>query len=109
MIGLPGDRSGVGSNGGMTNYLKENFSYIRDMIQKKVIYPKIARQMGWQGKVTVSCIVFLNGMVKDVKIMKTSGIEVLDSSAREAVKDAAPFPKPPAEAQIIIPIVYKLN
>jgi TonB family protein len=109
MIGSSGDGSGGGGHSGKIRYLKENFSYIRDMIQKKVIYPKIARQMGWQGKVTVSFIIFADGFAKDVKIMQTSGIEVLDSSATVAVKDASPFPKPPCEAQIIIPLVYKLN
>jgi len=44
-----------------------------------------------------------------VNIIQTSGIEVLDMSAIKAVKDASPFPKPPCEAQIIIPLVYKLN
>jgi len=109
MIGSSGKGSGGGGHGGKIRYLKENFSYIRDMIQKKVVYPKIARQNGWQGKVTVSFIIFSDGFAKDITIIKTSGVEVLDSSAAVAVKDASPFPKPPCEAQIIIPLVYKLN
>ena len=109
MIGSAGKGSGGGGHGGKIRYLKENFSYIRDMIQKKVVYPKIAKQMGWQGKVTVSFIIFSDGFAKDITIIKTSGVEVLDSSAAVAVKDASPFPKPPCEAQIIIPLVYKLN
>jgi len=109
VIGQSGDGSGRGSNGRKIRYLKENFSYIRDMIQKKVVYPKIARQNGWQGKVTVSFIIFADGFAKDITIVKTSGVEVLDSSAAVAVKDASPFPKPPCEAQIIIPLIYRLN
>jgi protein TonB len=109
VIGNSGDASGGGAHGRKIRYLKENFSYIRDMIQKKVVYPKIARQMGWQGKVTVSFIIFADGFAKDITIIKTSGVEVLDSSAAVAVKDASPFPKPPCEAQIIIPLIYRLN
>jgi len=109
MTGPYGDGSGGIGHGGKFRYLKENFSYIRDMIQKKVIYPKKARQMGWQGKVTVSFIIFADGFAKDITIIKTSGVEVLDSSAAVAVKDASPFPKPPCEAQIIIPLIYRLN
>ena len=109
MIGSSGDGSGGGGHSGKIRYLKENFSYIRDMIQKKVVYPKIARQMGWQGKVTVSFIIFADGFAKDITIIKTSGVKVLDSSATVAVKDASPFPKPPCEAQIIIPLIYRLN
>jgi protein TonB len=72
VIGQSGDGSGRRSNGRKIRYLKENFSYIRDMIQKKVVYPKIARQNGWQGKVTVSFIIFADGFAKDITIIKTS-------------------------------------
>ncbi len=90
-------------------YLKESFSYIRDMIQKKVTYPELARQMGWEGKVTVSFIISIVGYAKDIKVMRSSGVDVLDKSAIEAVKNASPFPEPPVEAQIIIPITYNIN
>jgi TonB family protein len=109
MIGASGDGFGGVGHGGRNRYLRENFSYIRDRIQKRVVYPKIARQMGWQGRVKVSFIIFADGFAKDVNIIQTSGIEVLDMSAIKAVKDASPFPKPPCEAQILIPLVYKLN
>jgi len=109
MVGASGYGFGGVGHGGKTRYLRENFSYIRDRIQKKVVYPKIARQRGWQGRVKVSFIIFADGFAKDVNIIQTSGIEVLDMSAIKAVKDASPFPKPPCEAQIIIPLVYKLN
>lgn len=90
-------------------YLKENFAYIRALIQREVTYPRLARQMGWEGKVTVSFIVKSNGQTKDIKVKKSSGIEILDRSSIEAVEKASPFPRPPAEAQIIIPISYKFR
>lgn len=91
------------------SYLKRNFSYIRDMIQKKITYPAIARQMGWEGKIVLSFIVCADGHVREIKIMQSSGVRILDKNAMEAVKEASPFPKPPIEAQVIIPIVYRLN
>lgn len=90
-------------------YLKENFAYIRDLIQRKITYPKLARQMGWEGKVIVSFIVKSDGHTEDIKIINSSGIEILDKSSIDAVKKASPFPKPPVEAQIIIPISYRFN
>jgi periplasmic protein TonB len=117
--GLPGKGTRMASSGGYENdsdvlrqkkrYLKENFSYIRDLIQKKAAYPKLAKQMGLEGKVIVSFIVNSNGHAKDIKLMNSSGIEILDRSSIEAVKDASPFPKPPVEAQLIIPISYKFR
>ncbi|MBE0426149.1 MAG: energy transducer TonB [Nitrospirae bacterium] len=92
-----------------SRYLKENFSYIRDVIQKKVTYPRLARQMGWEGRVKVSFIISSDGNVRDIKVIQSSGKEVLDTGATKAVNDASPLPKPPVEARIIIPIVYRLD
>jgi protein TonB len=117
--GLTGKNTGMATGGVGGNsdsdaaskkkYLKENFAYIRDLIQKNAVYPKLARQMGWEGKVTVSFLISSNGNTKNIRIKQGSGIEILDHSSIEAVKKASPFPKPPAEAQIIIPISYKFN
>lgn len=105
--------SGGGSAGsdeeGRTRYLKRHFSYIRDMIQRKITYPVIARQMGWEGKIVLSFIICADGYVREIKIVQSSGVRILDKNAIEAVKEALPFPKPPIEAQVIIPIVYRLN
>lgn len=90
-------------------YLKTNFVYIRDLIMKNISYPYEARRMGWEGKVTVSFVVAKNGYVDSIKIEDSSGFEVLDKNAEETIKMVCPFPKPPIEAQIIIPIIYKLN
>lgn len=106
-------RSGYGNSDSdmlyKSRYLKKSFSYIRDMIQKKVNYPEFARQMGWEGRVTISFIVSVTGSAKDIKIKQSSGVDILDRSAIEAVKNASPFPEPPVEAKIIIPITYKLD
>jgi TonB family protein len=92
-----------------SGYLKANFAYIRDMIQKRITYPDNARRMGCTGKVKVSFIVSSDGQVRDIMILQSSGYDVLDSNVIEAVKNASPFPKPVVGAQIIIPIVYKLH
>lgn len=106
----------VSSGGGLggskeeekSRYLKAHFSYIRDRIQKNLTYPKIARERGWEGKVTVSFIVYESGYVEDVKVTESSGFDVLDKNAIETVKRASPFPRPPVRAELIIPISYKL-
>jgi protein TonB len=101
---------GSGGQNGLTKgeYLRKNFSYIRDMIQKKIIYPALARRMGWEGKVTVSFIVVSDGRVRNIEVKEGSGRDILDKSAVETIRIASPFPAPPTEAQIIIPIFYKL-
>jgi protein TonB len=101
---------GSGNNGQViTGYLKSHLSYIKDMIQKNITYPDIARRNGWMGKVKVSFIIVYNGYAKNIEVIQSSGFKILDKNAIEAIKNASPFPKPPVEAQIIIPIVYKLH
>jgi TonB family protein len=92
-----------------TRYLKAHFSYIKDLIHKHLIYPAMAKKMGWEGKVIVSFIISSGGNAKDIMLSKSSGHEILDDNALKAVRIAAPFPKPPVEAQIIVPVLYQLN
>jgi protein TonB len=92
-----------------SRYLAEHFAFIRDKILQNVVYPPLARRMGWQGKVVLSFVIKPNGTVKEAQMMQGSGHEVLDQSALEALKESAPFPQPPVEARITIPIVYRLN
>lgn len=91
------------------SYLREHFAYIRNIVQQRLSYPKIARKMGWEGKVIISFVVCPDGHAKDITIREGSGIELLDKNAVVAVQQASPFPRPPVEAQLIIPISYSLN
>ncbi|MEW6586951.1 MAG: energy transducer TonB [Nitrospirota bacterium] len=103
--GVPIGSSGPNEGG----YLRKNFFYIRDMIQKKITYPALAKRMGWEGKVIVSFLISARGEAMDIIVSKSSGHKVLDDNAADAVRNASPFPKPPAKAQIIIPILYSLT
>jgi len=106
-ISAGNSKSSYGAAG--IGYLKSNFSYVRDLIMKKMIYPERAREMGWQGKVKVSFVVCSDGFVKDVRILESSGVAILDKNAVETVKKASPFPRPPVAAQLIMPISYRLR
>jgi periplasmic protein TonB len=111
--GSPSGLSSVGKgdiiSSEKSRYIKAHFSYIKDLIHKHLIYPAQAKKMGWEGKVITSFIVSSGGYARDVRISKSSGYEILDENAIKAINNASPFPKPPVEAQIIIPILYRLN
>jgi periplasmic protein TonB len=104
----PGNSDG-GKESAKTKYLKDHFAYIRDKILRNISYPDLARRMGWQGKVLLSFIITADGYVREVRIIQGSGFNVLDKTAIETVKDTAPFPKPPIEAQLVIPIIFRLD
>jgi len=102
----------VDLSGGETarnQYLAEHFTFIRDKILKHLNYPIFARQRGWQGKVVISFIISSNGSIKEARVAQSSGYNVLDQSALAALKESAPFPRPPLEAQIVLPVVYRLD
>lgn len=110
--GIGKDSYGYGGSSleqGKLRYLKEHFAYIKNMIQRNITYPQVARQMGWEGKVIVSFVIASDGMAKDIKVINSSGKEIFDRNSVETIKNISPFPKPPVEAQIIIPIQYRLH
>ena len=109
-----GTSSGMGNGDGgqelaRTKYLSEHFAYIRNKILRNVSYPDPARRKGWQGKVLLSFVITSDGSVRALKVIKSSGFIILDKSAIDTVRDTAPFPKPPGEAQFVIPITYNLE
>ncbi len=83
-----------------------NFQYIRDIIIRNISFPSLARSLGLSGKVVVSFVVKKDGNVKNLMIVSSSGIELLDTDVIETIKRSTPFPKPPIEARIVLPIAY---
>lgn len=58
-------------------------------------YPEQARESGKRGVVVVRFLMGKDGSVTDTRIHQSSGTEILDHSALQAVQNAAPFPRPP--------------
>lgn len=76
------------------------------------LYPPIAKTRGIEGKVLLEVLVNENGGASKVKIINSSGSNLLDESAFEAVKNwkfvpAKKFGKN-IEAKILIPIEFKI-
>lgn len=108
-------RAAQTGDGGMTpgkaqqRYLKEHFTYIRDLIVKRLSYPHVARRMGWSGRVVLAFVVAEDGSVRSIQVRESSGYSVLDNSAMETVKSVAPFPRPPVAAEIVMPVQFQLQ
>lgn len=49
-------------------------------------YPMTARRMGWQGRVVLSVEVLADGHAGQIKVQQSSGHEVLDNAALQAVR-----------------------
>jgi len=90
-------------------YLREHFAYIRDLIGKELRYPRQAIRMSWSGRVTVTFLVLVDGSVSDLRVSHSSGVSLLDRNALETVERAAPFPRPPVSARLVMPVDYILE
>jgi protein TonB len=102
-------KDGAATEQAKTVYLREHFSYIRGIIMRNLIYPDHARRMGWSGKVVLCFTIEENGEVRDVKVHQGSGFPMLDRAAVEAVKRAAPLPRPPVRAEVMLPVTFRLS
>lgn len=76
-------------------------------------YPTIAKSRGWQGKVLLRVKVSAEGLSDSVTVEKSSGHEMLDESAVEAVKKWRFIPakrgSTPVASSVIVPIVFTLR
>ncbi len=76
-------------------------------------YPSIARSMGWQGKVMLRVQVSNEGLSDAVEIERSSGYDILDESAIEAIKQwrftPAKRAETPIASSVIVPIIFVLQ
>ncbi len=76
-------------------------------------YPRIARNRGWQGKVLLRVQVSVEGTSNEVTVYRSSGHEILDDSAVEAVKKWRFIPAKrgdkPVASSVIVPILFTLH
>ena len=77
------------------------------------IYPRVARERGYEGRVILLVTVDKNGKPIEIKLKKTSGYNILDKSA---IKTVCKWQFVPAtrnkinfRSKIEIPILFKLN
>ena len=82
------------------------------VLQSNIIYPKIAQQVGIQGKVVVNVLIGKSGEIKKALIV-TSDNELLNKAAVEAVQKTKFTPalrdKSPVDCWVAIPINFKLK
>lgn len=77
-------------------------------------YPASARLNGWEGRVVVQAVIQMDGHLTNVSVLQSSGYEVLDEAAMDAIRLACPLPlkhKLFGRAAVVVqvPISYKLK
>lgn len=104
-----GDAAGDSRGHSARDVTPRDLVALREIVQRHLVYPPVARRMGWEGKVTLSFVICRDGRVREVAVLEGSGRSLLDRCAIETVKKITDFPITESEAMIIIPVVYRLN
>ncbi len=78
--------SGEGGEGRIYDY-----GYVRDAVMKNLKYPEKARRFGWEGKVVLHFVINETGSVRDVRVLRSSGVQMLDEAAKDALAKVAAF------------------
>jgi protein TonB len=77
------------------------------------VYPQLAKKSGWQGTVVIRVVVQTNGMPGEAQIRKSSGHDILDKAAIEAIRSWRFSPAKdgniPIRSAVDIPINFKLH
>jgi len=87
---------------------------VKFRIERKKKYPERARERQIEGRISIRFIITQTGDVKAVEIVKKTGHESLNNAALAAVKNAAPFQKPPSrffegDITLMVTIIFELT
>ncbi len=105
-----GPGMGTGTGQGLAQgYVKSNFNYILVSIQRNLQYPDFARRKRLTGTVHFAFVIRQDGSIEDLNLKKSSGHDILDEAAQKAIQQAAPFPRPPVPALLVVPINFRLG
>jgi len=84
-----------GRGNGKSNYYTNYYELCLQNIEEQKQYPDIAVIRQIEGAVEVKIALYPDGKVADIRIIKSSGWNMLDEEAAKCVRRASPFPSPP--------------
>jgi protein TonB len=76
-------------------------------------YPRLAQMRQWQGTALLQLELALDGQLQSVRVLSSSGHEILDRQAIDMVRAAVPLPPLPANLAgrsltVDVPVVFRL-
>jgi protein TonB len=92
------------------DFLNAHLGEIRGLLLQNLKYPKMAQKLKMQGDVRVAFTLDADGSVGNIKVIESSGFEILDEDAVALIeKTASKFPKPSKSVRISVPLSYVLH
>lgn len=102
------------SRGQLRGIVKGYYRSLNQLMRQKRSYPRSARRLGLEGTVLVEMVVDKRGQIIDVKVVRSSGHDVLDRAALAQVQQIGRVPQIPSELNkpsmtFHIPFDYRLQ
>jgi protein TonB len=72
------------------------FTKIKQNIEQQWEYPEMALRYGLQGRLSLEFTIGSSGQLEQLRMIRSSGSQLLDEEALRAIKAAAPFPPIPS-------------
>jgi protein TonB len=72
------------------------FTKLKQSIEQQWEYPEMALRYGLQGTLALEFTIGSSGQLEQLRVIRSSGSELLDSEAIRAIRAAAPFPPIPS-------------
>ena len=72
------------------------FTKIKQTIEQQWEYPEMALRYGLQGRLFLEFTIGVSGRLEQLRMIRSSGSQLLDEEALRAIKAAAPFPPIPS-------------
>jgi TonB family protein len=69
-----------------TGETRGRFTSVKPLKTERPLYPRMAREQGWHGKVVLRARITAEGTVRDATVQESSGFPILDDSAVQAIK-----------------------
>jgi protein TonB len=80
---------------------------IRTAIERAKSYPPLARKRGIEGTVTAEFTINTSGYPENIRIVRSSGHDILDDAARKTLLRASPYP--PVKGTLEVPITFRIE
>lgn len=86
---------------------------LREHMERKKRYPRLARMNGWEGKVVIRAVIRADGGLAHEAIEESSGYDALDQAALDLMKQVCPLAlkHPLGQPQVVVdvPIHYRIE
>ena len=117
---LESDRSGAGAgpssigDGGMAGARADYMARLQAWLEKYKEYPRRARSRRQEGTVYLYFVIDRDGRLRDYRIKRSSGYDLLDRAAIAMIKRAQPLPRIPdsldrTQVVLVVPVQFVLR